>query len=138
MTLEESQASKDTSKDTTAKSRDPIELVLALQQAAAESEYAKGPTCSQQQDVLEALAHAAHAAGRQQPAEEIECVVEEEPMDISGIQSLSQSTTPIEVPSASILQLHSHGTKTEKEYVSFTYHSSIYSVVIWSTFNFST
>ena len=48
MTLEESQASKNTSKDTTAKSRDPIELVQSLQQAATESEYAKGPTCSQQ------------------------------------------------------------------------------------------
>ena len=118
MNLEDSEATE-VSKDKTAESRDPIEVVLMLQQAAAESEFLEGPTCSQQQDILHALSQATHAAG-QQLAEEVECPVQEEPMGISGIESISQSTSQIEVPSASILQLHSHGGKTEKEYVSFT------------------
>ena len=119
MNLEESEATE-VSKDTTAESRDQIEVVLAPQQAATESEFLEGPTCSQQQDILHALSQATHAAGQQQHAEEVECPVQEEPMGISGIESISQSTSQIEVPSASILQPHSHGSKTEKEYVSFT------------------
>ena len=119
MNLEESKATK-VSKDTTAESRDPVEVVLALQQAATETEFLEGPTCSQQWDILHSLSQAAHAAGQQQLAEEVECPVWEEPMDISGIEIISQSTSQIEVPSASTLQPHSHGGKTEKEYASFT------------------
>ena len=76
------------SKDTTAESHDPLELVLALQTAAQET--VEQPQCSDEQDVIESLRAVAQAAGRVERAEEVECPIEtsakqEEPMDISGI-----------------------------------------------------
>ena len=86
--MDETEPSSYQTGDTTHESPDPIELVLALQRAAAGEEQ-ESPQCSEQADLQHTLMLTAQQSGPVEKAKEVECAMEtseESSVNISGVE----------------------------------------------------